>query len=958
MNREDYQKVKKIFQAAFDLAPVERAAFLDDACRDNEDLRREVQRLLDSFESGYLEQPAIGKMAESVVAAGLSNGQIVGRYKIHEKIGAGGMGEVFAAEDMRLKRKIALKILPALFSLDKERLHRFEQEACAASALNHPNILTVHEFGADEGTIFIASEFVKGETLRERLTGKSLDLSEALYIALQIAAALNAAHESGIIHRDIKPENIMLRDDGLVKVLDFGLAKLIEKKNEPVDVEADTLSQVDTTPGMVMGTPAYMSPEQVRGLPTDARTDIWSFGVVLYEMLTGRAPFAGETTSDKIASILKSEAAPLARNAPPELKRIIGKTLKKNQDERYQSIKDLLTDLKNLRRDVDLKAEAITGDTASGQPTSENHPDTIPNTISEIKPRRSIAPKLAIAAIILLLSAAGFGLYRLSTRQSAELFQQMRLTKLTYTGNAANERVAVAPDGKYVVYVVEEAAMRSLWVKHIPTSGNVQIAAPSEISYGGLVFSRDGNYVYYSVRAKNASSAIYQVPVLGGNARKLLENVNGAIAISPKGDEIAFVRGKDLMIAAIDDGAERLVATSSNEVEWTVLAWSPDGKTIVTNDISEDESTLRLVEIETEGGTKKPVASPAWLGITGINWLPDGSGLVLTGRDLENQLSQIWMLTYPEGKLRKISNDLNTYKGLSLTADGKSLVSLQQEMLSNIWVAPAGDIANARQITFEKGKDEGLSGVAWTSDGRIVYTVRITGTPDLWIVNEDGSDNRQLTFNEQFDFSPAVSPDNKYIVFVSTRAGGSNLWRIDIDGGNPKQLTDSPDSPGAPYISPDGKWVFYQLDVEKPTVWKVSIDGGAPVQLTDYPSEKPVVSPDGKFFVCRYGEAAPDSPAKLAVVPLSGGQPSKVLDLPAVVKSRNFRWSADGKALIYIDNRKEIYNLWSQSLDGGAPQQLTDFKSDRVFRFDLSNKGFALARGHENSEVIMIDKFY
>jgi eukaryotic-like serine/threonine-protein kinase len=354
MNRENYQKVKQIFQSAIELAPAERSGFLAETCREDKDLRREVEKLLDSFESEYLEQPAIGKMAELVAGNGLADGQVFGHYKICEKIGAGGMGEVFLAEDTRLKRKIALKILPALLGQDKERLRRFEQEACAASALNHPNILTVHEFGAKDGTVFIASEFVKGETLRERLGGAPLDLSEALDIALQIAAALGAAHESGIIHRDIKPENVMIRRDALVKVLDFGLAKLIEKKNEATD---ETTTEINTTPGLVMGTAAYMSPEQARGLATDARSDIWSLGVVLYEMLAGCAPFAGETTSDKIASILISEVPPLDETTPPELIRIVSKALQKNRDERYQTVNNLLTDLKNCAASWTLKPE-------------------------------------------------------------------------------------------------------------------------------------------------------------------------------------------------------------------------------------------------------------------------------------------------------------------------------------------------------------------------------------------------------------------------------------------------------------------------------------------------------------------------------------------------------------------------------------------------------------------------
>ena len=280
----------------------------------------------------------------------------ISHYTIAAKLGAGGMGEVYLAHDTRLNRKVALKVLPAGVVSNREQLLRFEQEAQAASALNHPNIITIHEIGSEGDAHFIATEFIQGETLRRRLRSAQVEIGEALNIAIQIAAALDAAHRSGIVHRDIKPENVMLREDGLVKVLDFGLAKFTESQAVEVDTEAATRAQVNTVAGVILGTAAYMSPEQARGRPVDARTDVWSLGVVLYEMFTGDVPFLGDTSSDTMAAILKSEPKPLDKDTPAELQRIIRKTLQKNADERYQTVKDLLIDLRNFKHGLDFEA--------------------------------------------------------------------------------------------------------------------------------------------------------------------------------------------------------------------------------------------------------------------------------------------------------------------------------------------------------------------------------------------------------------------------------------------------------------------------------------------------------------------------------------------------------------------------------------------------------------------------
>jgi serine/threonine protein kinase len=362
---EQYDRVGQLYHQALELENAERAEFLERECADDELLRREVESLIASHEEqeSFLAAPAVEVVAKQIAEkTALSISQQIGYYHIISLLGRGGMGEVYLAQDARLGRKVALKLLPARFTQDADRLRRFVQEAKAASALNHPSILTIHEIGQEDGNHFIVTEFVDGETLRQRMNAAWMNLTEALDIAISVAGALRAAHEAGIIHRDIKPENVMVRADGLVKVLDFGLAKLTERLAGMDDNQAEMLARSDTATGVVMGTPQYMSPEQTRGRKVDTRSDIFSLGVMLYEMIAGRKPFEGETVSDVIASILKTEPAPVAEvrpEAPSELQQIVSKALAKDRDERYQAIKDLELDLQSLKKKLGSEAEQI-----------------------------------------------------------------------------------------------------------------------------------------------------------------------------------------------------------------------------------------------------------------------------------------------------------------------------------------------------------------------------------------------------------------------------------------------------------------------------------------------------------------------------------------------------------------------------------------------------------------------
>jgi serine/threonine protein kinase/Tol biopolymer transport system component len=909
----------------------------------------------------------------------------LGRYEIRSLLGAGGMGEVYLTEDTTLRRRAAVKILTSDLTQNEERLHRFVREAYAASSLNHPNIVTIYEIGSEAHIHFIATEYVEGESLREHLRSQQMELREIIDVAIQVTSALAAAHEAGIIHRDIKPENIMLRRDGYVKVLDFGLAKLTDDvdSSQKTDPEAATEVLLKTEPGRIMGTINYMSPEQARGRDVDSRSDIFSLGVMLYEMVAGHRPFSGDTKSDVLAAVLMVEQKPLAEKfpgMPPELNRIVNKALRKDREERYQTAKELLVDLKSLRQDLEFEAkmgreiwrvprveqpapqtdQAAKGSTNGRQAAS-------PRTISElfinevkVHPRRAT---ITLGVLLIAMIAAGVGVFQLiKSARKPEPFQTMRLTKLTYEGNLAEGQIAISPDGKYVVYVVGEAGLESLLGKHVATSSTVQIVAPAEAKYRGLSFAPDGNYVFYLIRTKTNLNNLYQVPAFGGPSRKLVENAEGPVTFSPDGQRLAFVRdnGTHLMLAKADGSEVRILAKRKEGEAWVMPAWSPDGQIIACGVYSPADSNRRLVQVSVTDGAERPLVSPSWLRLNGVSWLPDGTGLLIAGRDFETRLSQIWFLSFPGGAARRVTNDLSSYFGMGVTADGETVASVQEDRLSNIWVLPDSNSSRARRLTFEDNKDEGLAGLSLTPDGRIVYSARTTAVWDLWIGNQDGNSN-QLTFDTRGNHSPSVTPDGRYIVFNSSRTGSENIWRMDLDGSNPKQLTNGPGSKGKPNCSPDGNWVVYENVGEnrEATLWKVSIDGGTPIQLTETYSEKAAVSPDGKTVACIYYEGRPDVSAKIALIPFEGGPPVKVFDWPAVVRSRTFRWTPDGLGLIYIDSRDRVYNLWTQSLDGSPSKQVTNFSSDQIFGFDISKDGkvVAMARGHEGSDAVLINSF-
>ena len=922
--------------------------------------------------------------------AELSPDATLGRYRIISKIGAGGMGEVYRAQDTELGRPVALKFLPADVDAHQSRVKRFIQEAKAASALNHPNILTVYEIGRAEDTTFIATEFVDGITLRDRIY-QGLRLVEVLDIAIQIASALVAAHAAGIVHRDIKPENVMVRTDGIVKVLDFGLAKLTDKQDSLTGPEATTIALVNTEPGAVLGTAAYMSPEQAVGREVDSRSDIWSLGVVLYEMLTLRVPFEGPSKSHTIVAIIDREPPPISQfvpDIPESLEWIVAEALAKDRDERCQTAKEMLGKLKRLKQRIE------SGDSSlSSAPSMQSAPSTMGEPKGSTSPSGVVMPtrelssvefvsskinqhrKTAVAVLVFgltIASAISYGLYRLFTQPKQ--FGPVKMTALTtggkVNGEDINGQLSISPDGKYVVCAANDAKQQaSLWLRQISTNSLVRIVPPENGGYLATTFSPDGEMIYYVavLQRNNFVPTLYRIPVLGGTPVKVLDRVFGAIGFSRDGSRFAFVRTNQdqmsLMVANTDGSGEpKAIAVSKQSKGFSTSgpSWSPDEKRIACgmyNATGSGYSTV--VEVPVEGGDPKPIGSEKWASIGRVIWLADNSGLIITAQpEFSSVGTQVWFLPYPSGQARRITNDLNGYGevSLGLTADSGTIATIQQVNASSIWITAAGqDQSQAQEIVKTTLPDT----ISWTPDGKIVYASRTGENWDIWIANPNGSDSKQLTADAFTDRAPSVCPDGRYIVFSSNRAGSQNIWRMNVDGTNQKQLTDGNHVDGYPVCSPDGRFVVFMSGRSGAgAIWKVGLDGGTPVQLTHHPSELPSVSPDGKLISYFYTDEQANNQPRLGIIPFEGGEPVKTVDLPRTVQPIAFGWMPDGQSIAYLDMGSGILNVWSKPIDGGAPKQLTNFKSEFVSSFAVAREGkIAAYRWSATRDIVLIKDF-
>jgi serine/threonine protein kinase/Tol biopolymer transport system component len=961
MTPERWKTIEALYNEVAELPPDKQAARL--ASISDPEVVKEVESLLATADIGNSGDPEfwwsnlVDKAVDRTSIAGLdapSVPQQIGPWRIVKAIGKGGMGEVYLAEDVRLGRRVAVKLLSDAIAARSDALDRFRQEARTASALNHPNIVTIHEIGEDQGRHYIVTEYVEGQTVRKLLAGGALPFERCLDIATQTASALAAAHAAGIIHRDIKPENLMVRPDGFVKVLDFGLAKLLTAHRPDITKGLDSPPTI-TNAGMILGTPGYMSPEQARGQTADARSDLFSLGAVLHTILTGTAPFTRATTIETLAALLERDPPPLSGSpgVPEEMAPIVGRLLAKNAAQRYQSAAELLADLRQVRRAYESShsAEPVasqTGNTPLPAPQitqAVGSPATLPPT----RARSTRWLLIAIAACVLVLAG---GVWRWTRPAPSIWFQSSRLTGIP--GNGMSRTQVLSPDGRYIAYeTLLPNGTRSLSVRLLAENSVIELASPAPVAYDALAFSPDGSYLYYVMRklAPGNAGILFFKPVLGGTAHKVLEGVVGKLAFSADGTALAFVRQiaheKVLAVSSPDGSGLKELLRSQAAFAFVAVDWSTDSREIfyVETSGSPNQPNSRILAISRNGGTPRLLVRPGGLFVYDLAVLPDGSGFVANAFDREAGLPQIWQIPR-DAPARLITHDLAQYQGLSLSRDGTRILTSQVGRISELWLVDRNDPGSTQQIT-EPGRR--FDTPVWTHDGTVVSVRVEAGKWILWATAPDGQAQHPLLQKSALDLEPSACPDRDEIVFSSGRSGGAfTIWRSSGYGSELKQLTF-----GAYDRLPQcvaGGTVIYQAQADTGKVnMRVPLDGGA-ASLLSSPTYDQLVSPDGRLMLVPYDDEktherriavrSRDSSAVVATFPYGG---------------RAFAWAPDSQGFADARSPGGASEVWYQPLSGPA-RQLTKFGKDTIFALNWSTDGHHLvcARGRFNSDMVLI----
>jgi len=935
MNPERWKKIEQLYHVALARDTNQRAAFLEQACVGDDELRREVESLLAQEETtkGFLESPALEVAAEAMAKeqSELLVGQRIGFYQVLEQIGAGGMGEVYRAHDTKLARDVALKTLPKDFAADPERLARFRREARMLASLNHPNIAAIYGLEDSGNVHFLVMELVPGQTLAEQLTAGPFPVKEALRICGQIAEALEAAHEKGVIHRDLKPANVKLTPEGKPKVLDFGLAKAFGRDGPGSDpANAPTLTALPTEPGRIMGTPAYMSPEQARGKPVDKRTDIWAFGCLLYELLTGKPVFRAGTVSDTIAKVLEREPDwdALPHKTPARVRELLRRCLSKDAHLRLRDIGDAQMEI----------AEAL----AAPAPRKR-------------EPTRRQLVGLAAAAVVVAAGLVLAALYRGRTGLASAAQQASANTiasQLTnYGGSEAG--AALSPDGRSFVFVSDHGGTPDIWLRQV-SGGDLVRLTNDEAEEADLAYAPDGESIYYT-RTDSNGTGIWEIGALGGQPRKVLEGARKP-APSPDGRSLAYVTSDApgvtgntfaIAVSGLNGGDVRTLARGIPQGYGPPRpSWSHDGRWLAYGAGALFGPAIVFV-VNVETGQQRQVTQLP-LGDTGIGqpaWLPDNRHLVVSYLPSWRQQApaDLGIVDVQSGSISRLTMTVvDGFIAPSVSADGSRLVATSIRHLSEVWKVPLGPDPDANGRAAVRLVD-GSAAPMWSfvsRDGRtLLFNSPMSGSRNLWMMPvEGGVPPRQITAVPGDAIShSSLSPDGTHVAFASIVLGQSDIWTQKIDGTDLRRLTNDEPADSWPVWSPDGQWVAYLSFREgRAEAWRVRLIGGPPEKFLDGPGRGdwflqpggngtwaarggvelvdverrvvlwkqslrgtglslPMFSPDGRSISVPYQEARNHS--AIQIFDVATGKSRLAVRLPFSVMFRA-DWVDDGRALV------------------------------------------------------------
>ena len=857
MTPERWEQIGNLYEEARKLSPETRAEFLDQTCAEDESLRREVESLLaaEAVVGDFIVNPAL-KDAAGLLTSEVPGGMVgkqLGHYQVLSFIGAGGMGEIYAAKDPRLGRKVAIKLLPAAVLRDADRLQRFEQEARAVGMLNHPNILTIHDTGVHEGAPYIVSELLEGETLRDRMKDGPLTSSRVADIALQITRGLAAAHERGIVHRDLKPENIFITTDERIKILDFGLAKLTQPDFIETDANGQAFPVVRTSPGLLMGTVGYMAPEQLRGEEADHRVDIFAFGVILFELLTGERPFRGDSAVETMSAILKQEAPELPSHVStqsPELGRVIHRCLEKKEQQRFQSASDLGFAIEGLNSStLNTSGMRLPGGGAVDEAATLTFRDD-----RNLAARRRIGPLgwagWALAGVFMLVT---IGLTIAYFRRPAIYSRIVPFT--SFPGQKS--RPVFSPDGNQIAFFWdgESGDDTGIFVKLIDSGTPLRLNSLNGGRESDLAWSPDGRSIAF-VRT-GREGGIFTVPALGGPERKLTD-MAGSFAWSPDGKKLAIVRRDSpqdpfsIFLLSLETGeTRRLTKPQTGSFGDLSPAWSPDGQTIAyIHSPYFQVSDIHTISV-TEGEPRRITFDNLDLR-GGLDWTANGHEIIYSSP--RGGLHSLWRVSATGGRPRRLIGIGEDAYEPSIARQGSRLAYVYRRIDRNIWLAPGlnstdPNAANKAPVKLIASTRDDVS-PHFSPDGkRIVFISDRSGSKEIWVCSIDGLNAVQLTsFGGSHTGTPRWSPDGRQIAFDSRPEGQTDIFAVSAEGGRPRRVTTENSEDVMPSWSSDGRWIYFGSRRSGDwQIWKSPSAGGQAVQVTMNGGYEAFESPDGKY---------------------------------------------------------------------------------------------------------------